>query len=96
MTPEQPKEVALPPLPPPVTVTDETWGGFFRSHFSVFVLLFMVLFVFFFTLHIIHHGADATMIQWAQGHSQTFVGALVGALTASGANQLVNRSGPSK
>jgi succinate dehydrogenase hydrophobic anchor subunit len=76
--------------------TDETWAGWFRQHFSVFVLLFMCIFVFFYTLHIAHHTQDTGMLQWAQGHSQTFVGALVGALTSSGVQQLVNRPGPPK
>lgn len=85
--------------PAPQTVqqqTDETWGGFFRSHFSVFVLMFMCVFMFLFILHVSHHGADSAMLQFAEGHSQTFVGALVGALTAGGAQQIVNRMGPPK
>lgn len=107
MTPESNSDILdamtpAPPTAPPVQApqviqqqTDETWGGFFRSHFSVFVLLFMCVFMFFFILHLAHHAQDESMLQFAEGHSQTFVGALVGALTAGGAQQLVNRiAGP--
>ena len=79
---------------PPAVVqqqTDETWSGFFRANFSVFVLLFMVIFIFTYTLHVIHHTQDAALLQWIQGHSNTFVGALVGALTVNGGTRLFNR-----
>lgn len=102
MADEQAPELKLPEIPPvPVAIvpatqvvqqqTDETWGGFFRVHFSVFVLLFMVVFMFAFILHVVHHSVDSAMLQFLEGHSQTFVGALVGALTAGGTQQLVNR-----
>ena len=108
MADEKTPEIKLPDTPPvPLAIvpatqvvqqqTDESWGGFFRAHFSVFVLLFMVVFMFMFILHVVHHGSDENMLQFLEGHSQTFVGALVGALTAGGAQQLVNRiSGGSK
>jgi hypothetical protein len=79
----------------PVTIqqqTDESWSGFFRAHFSVFVLLFMVVFMFGMIIHATHHTADSALIQFLEGHSQTFVGALVGALTTGGASQLVSRA----
>jgi hypothetical protein len=70
----------------------ETWGGFFRTNFSVFVLLFMVVFIFIYTaLLIIHHENNPTLLQWIEGHSNTFVGALVGALTSNGVTRLANR-----
>ena len=87
----------MTPAPAPaVAQTDETWGGWFRAHFSVFVLLFMCVFTFLYILHLSHHGQDAAMLQFAEGHSQTFVGALVGALTTGGVQQLVNRVTPPK
>jgi fumarate reductase subunit D len=92
-----PVPVSIVPVGTIQQQTDETWSGFFRANFSVFVLLFMVVFVFAVALHIFHHSSDAAMSQWIQGHSNTFVGALVGALTAGGAQRLINRpSGDSK
>lgn len=86
------------PAPPPQVlapqVLDQSWAGWFRQHFAVFVLLFMVVFMFLFILHVSHHGADSALLQFAEGHSQTFVGALVGALTTGGIQQLVNRPKP--
>lgn len=77
--------------PAPTQIPDESWAGWFRQHFSVFVLMFMVLFMFIFILHVSHHDADSALLQFAEGHSQTFVGALVGALTTGGVQRLVNR-----
>jgi hypothetical protein len=88
----------VPPVPvvPVQTISDETWAGWFRTHFSVFVLLFMCLMMFLFILHASHHQADSALLQFLEGHSQTFVGALVGALTTGGISQLVNRAGTPK
>lgn len=72
-------------------VPQETWAAWFRNHFAVFVLLFMVVFLFFYNLHIVHDPSDVKLMEWAEGHSQTFVGALVGALTTQGVNQLVKK-----
>jgi hypothetical protein len=72
--------------------TDETWGGWFRAHFAIFVLLFMCCFMFTMIMHAAHDGRDTSMLQFLEGHSQTFVGALVGALTTGGVSQLVNRA----
>lgn len=100
MTPSPPK---TPPVTEPTAApqiiqqqTDETWAGWFRQHFSVFVLLFMCMAMFLFILHASHHQADSALLQFLEGHSQTFVGALVGALTTGGLSQLVNRPGPPK
>lgn len=69
---------------------EESWGAFVRSNFSVFVLVFMVVFIFIYhALLIINHARDATLLQWIEGHSNTFVGALVGALTANGAKHVL-------
>jgi len=81
----------LPPVTSQQFVNQESWGSWFRNHFAVFVLLFMVVFLFFYNLHIVHDPSDAKLTEWAEGHSQTFVGALVGALTTQGVNQLVKK-----
>lgn len=82
---------------PPIQTPDDSWSGFFRQHFSVFVLLFMVVFMFCYILHLSHDAQDSAMLQFAEGHSQTFVGALVGALTTNTVQRMVNRDqGPPK
>ena len=64
-------------------MTDGEWGRWFRDGSDKFLLTLILMAFLGFTLHVMHDGRDSAQVQFLNGLTNTFSGALITLVTGA-------------